>query len=354
MRADKFSEAMNGIGDKYIKEAAYPKKRMNKAVKIAGIVVAACAALFLTVAGVGFFGSMVGGMGGASKSADSRSESATRVHEAPGNGIDDKYTQDGYSGSVDYNSDFSYESGGEGYEIIMEPGEKADGSVAGGGMIVYTAEINMTVDNVEQTVNEIDELTQRLGGYYENREVVTSKYPSAYLSVRIPSDKLTEFTDAINATGDVTYFTQRGEDVSEYYRDNEARLETAKAKLKRLQELLGQATDISDIIEIESAIEEAEYEVDYYTGILNGMESKVDYATVSITIDQGEIIAEPDELTFGERISMAFDNGISTFGNFLKNIALFFAAGWLWIILAAVVIFLAIFIPVRISKKKNK
>lgn len=336
MRADKFSEAMNGIGDKYIEEAGR-YKRPKKAIKIAGSIAAACAAALIIIVGVGF---------------------ALGTGNAGNKGL---------VPDTDYSGNESYEiKSPDGVmpvspEVIPEkneirdrdPENEATDLPIDTGKIIYNVTVEMTVDDVQQTVSDIESAAKALGGYFESSEVTSSKNPYARITARIPAEKLDEFTAALNDTEDVTFFDKNAVDVSESYRDYETRLKTAEEKLSRLQELLKQANDISDIIEIENAIEDAEYEVDSYKSQLNSFDGKITYATVDILIHQGEIVVEPYEMTFGERIGLAFHNGIAAVGRVFQAIAIFFAATWLWWIIIGVIIAAAIAIPLTIVNKKK-
>lgn len=64
----------------------------------------------------------------------------------------------------------------------------------------------------------------------------------------------------------VTWQDDSAENISEQYYDTQSRLETAQIKLARLQELLKKAENMEDIITIESAISETEYEIERLSG----------------------------------------------------------------------------------------
>ena len=66
----------------------------------------------------------------------------------------------------------------------------------------------------------------------------------------------------------MTWQSDTAENISERYYDTQSRLETAQIKLERLQELLKKAESMEDIITIESAISETEYEIEDLSGTM--------------------------------------------------------------------------------------
>ncbi len=76
------------------------------------------------------------------------------------------------------------------------------------------------------------------------------------------------------------------ENITEEYYDTDSRLKTAQIKLERLQELLSKADNMADIITIESAISDTEYEIESLSGTLRHYDALVDYATVSLTLSE--------------------------------------------------------------------
>ena len=141
------------------------------------------------------------------------------------------------------------------------------------------------------------------------------------------------------------------EDVSEHYYDTQGRLKTQQIKLERLQSLLAKAELMEDIITIESAISETEWMIDELSGTLRHYDSKVDYATIYINLWEvyklSDVETVPD--TFGQRMGAAFASGMSDFGEFLENLAVSFAYGWIWWLIVIVVIV----VVVRVLRKKG-
>ena len=110
---------------------------------------------------------------------------------------------------------------------------------------------------------------------------------------------------------------------------------------------------MSDLIEIESAVADAQYYIDRYTSQLKSYDGRVDYSTVRATVREVKV-TEMKEVTLGERIGEGIRDSLSAFGEFLEDMAVFLAAALPWLAAAALVIVLWVIIRKRKKAKKAK
>ena len=146
--------------------------------------------------------------------------------------------------------------------------------------------------------------------------------------------------------------TQEMEDVSDSYYDTQTRLKTQQEKMSRLQEMIASAQDVSDLIEIESAIADTQYYIDRYTGTLKSYDSKVDYSTVRITVREIRV-TETKEVSLGERIWTGIGDSFQEFGWFLEDMVIFLASALPWLIALAAVVFAAVLLIRAGKNRKN-
>lgn len=202
-----------------------------------------------------------------------------------------------------------------------------------GVKMIYRGSLDLQTTEFERSDTEIKALTRRLGGYFEERSTRNRSggYRSASYTVRVPAEHFEEFLGQIGNICTVVYQTQSADDVSEYYYDMESRLETAKIKLDRLQALLARAEAMEDIITLESAISETEYQIERLSGEKRHYDSLIGYSTINVALDEVYRVTEPDAapLTFGQRIGSAFRDGLRNFGRAMENLAEWLAYNWL-------------------------
>lgn len=243
------------------------------------------------------------------------------------------------------------EMGWDGGEYKMSgTGQAQTTAQQNGAKKIYRATLELQTLEFEKANEDIDRLINEVGGWVEQKDVSTysSSYRSAYYTVRVPASKFESFCTGVGELCHVTYSTSSAEDISESYYDTKARLDTAQIKLARLQELLKDADNMADIITIESAISETEYQIDYLSGTLRSYDSLVDYATVCLNLNEVYRLSNTEDApkTFGEKLSNAFSEGIKDAGELLEDIAIWFAYNWLLVIIWIAVI-LGLFFGIR-------
>ena len=245
-------------------------------------------------------------------------------------------------------------------EYALEEDEAEYAYDAGTSAAVKTEKIirsaSFTVKTVayDADLQRLQDLTAELGGRVEYLssygDTTSGQTRSASLTLRIPSQRLDEFLTGAQGIGTVTNMTQQMEDVSDSYYDTQTRLETQREKLKRLQALMAQAEDVSDLIEIESAIADAQYYIDRYAGQLKSYDSRVDYSTVRVTVRE-TTITETKTVSLGERIATGLGDSFQDFGWFLEDMVIFLAAALPWLMALAVVVFV---IALAVRRRKNR
>lgn len=207
--------------------------------------------------------------------------------------------------------------------------------------IIYTADMELETKEFEAASQAIADAVSKAGGYFESRSVNQGgRYRSMSCTVRVPVENFSSFLDQAGEAAHVTSCSDYSDDVSEAYYDNEARLATQRTKLERLQELLGKAEDMEDIITIESAISETELQIEYLTGSLRKYDSQINYSTVNLWLYEVYRLSTDEEApqTFGDRLSSAFAAGLQQGVENLEDFTIFIACNWLTLLVWAAVI----------------
>ena len=231
-----------------------------------------------------------------------------------------------------------------------------------GVKMIYRANLELETTEFEKAQSDIEALTNQLGGYFESQSSnsYSSNYRSASYTVRLPAAQFDVFLHQIGNLCNVRYQNQSAEDVSEYYYDMESRLETAKIKLDRLQELLARAESMEDIITIENAISDVEYQIESLSGELRHYDALIDYSTIYVTLNEVYKVTEPEAapLTFSQRIGSAFREGLRDFEDSMEDFAEWLAYSWLGILvfIAVVVVIVKIFrrVVLKIPRRKKE
>ena len=226
-----------------------------------------------------------------------------------------------------------------------------------GAKIIYTAEMNLETTDFESAVKTLAALTEELGGYYGSSSLSNGgTYRSGNYTIRIPAENYRTFLDRAGSACHLLSLYEYTDDVTAEYFDTSGRLDTEKAKLARLQELLGQAKDMEDIITLESAIAQAEENIDRLSGEIRYYDAQVDYSTVTVYLREVYRLSNVEEPAqdFPSRIGAALKSGWNGFVSGMESLAVALAYGWMWLLLAAVIALVVILIVRRSAKRRAK
>lgn len=224
--------------------------------------------------------------------------------------------------------------------------------------MIFTASLEMETDAFEETTASLAELTNRLGGYFADSSIGNrgSGYRWANYTIRVPVQNFQEFLNQAGGLCHETWRSTSQEDVSEYYYDTQGRLRTQQIKLERLQSLLEQAEQMEDIITIESAISETEQIIESLSGTLRHYDNLVDYSTINLSLNEVYKFSNVEEVpdSFASRLWSSFKEGLSDFGDWLEDIVVALAYGWLWIVIVVIVIVIVVRLAGRGSEKRRE
>ena len=219
--------------------------------------------------------------------------------------------------------------------------------------MVYTASIQAETQDYDACTAALEDLVDRLGGYleYASSDSRGDGSRSASYTVRVPAKEFRGFLKTVGEISHVTSQDQNAENISERYYDTESRLETQKTKMERLQTLLSKAENMEDIIDLENAISETEYQIEQLTGSLRHYDSLVDFATIELRIQEVLRLTTVEEAppTFASRLGNAFTDGLRSFGDFLQGLAIFLAYNWIWLLFLGLVLL----VVVKLSKRRQ-
>ena len=221
--------------------------------------------------------------------------------------------------------------------------------------LIFRAWLYLQTLDYAKAEDELNRLVDQYNGYFESVYTDNGSYYSNYsylrgsYTVRVPAENYDRFLSAVGNTCHVVNLNKTTEDIGLQYSDTQMRLETVKAKQERLLSLLKQATEMSDIIELESAISDCQYEIDSLTSTINRYDSLVGYSTVNIELEQVERLgsAITEEETFWEQLVNNFREGLEDFAFGVQDLII-----WVAYHIVGIVVFIVIVILiVRFWKK---
>ncbi|MDR2970504.1 MAG: DUF4349 domain-containing protein [Bacteroidales bacterium] len=142
-------------------------------------------------------------------------------------------------------------------------------------MMAYSASLELSVKDNEETRKLLIELMRSSGGFIVNET-------ESSIRTRIPSQNMDIFLAEARTFGNVENESKSGADITDQYRDNVARLNGLKNVRDRYLALLEQANTVSDILSIERELERVNTNIDILEGRIRHAESSVAYSIVTV------------------------------------------------------------------------
>ena len=221
------------------------------------------------------------------------------------------------------NDGFEPEGMAEGDYGLYNPTTELPGSVDMSRVkLIYTADIRVETMDFDQTLKDLREMVSGCGGYFESSYTENGSYWSdenyryGSFTVRVPSDKYQEFVNTVSEGMHVTQLNQNTQDIGQAYYEAETHLETLRNKHDRLEELLKQAGSLSDIIELENALSQTEYEIEQYSNELERYDALVDFSTVTVSVETAYQYSPGlgEQRNFFQRVWDSIKDGFAGFG----------------------------------------
>jgi len=150
-------------------------------------------------------------------------------------------------------------------------------------MVVFTADFNMKVDNIEEKVGELTQICLSYGGFVST---VSTRTDGGAIIMRVPQSYFYNAISDIEAIGDVQSKDVKGEDVTDSYIDLESRLSNIQLQEVRLQEILELATSVEEILDVEAELERIRGEIEQITGQLVYLDSRIELATITVRMNE--------------------------------------------------------------------
>lgn len=252
----------------------------------------------------------------------------------------------------------------------MESAKSEDGGLTGdtdstvlpeGRKWIITVNMSAETEDLDALMEALNGKISGLGGYVEDQDSYNGsmyssrRYRSASLTVRIPAQRVDEFTEEMSGIANVVSTNLSREDITLSYVATESRVKALQTEEARLLELMEQAETMADLLEIESRLTDVRYELENRASQLRLYDNQVDYATIYLSIDEVQEYTPVEEPTVWERISGGFVSSVKGVGNGLLDLLVWVLAKSPYlVILGGVTVGVVILIKKRKARKAAK
>jgi hypothetical protein len=191
-------------------------------------------------------------------------------------------------------------------------------------IVIKNADLAIVVADVEGRMKNIQVMAQQMGGFvvssnlYQNYTNTNVKVPEAQIVVRVPSEKLEEAMNQIKKdTVEVQTENISGQDVTAEYVDLQSRLKNYEAAEAQLNDILKNATDTEDVVNIFNQLVYYREQIELVKGQIKYYEEAAALSAISIRIIAEETI-QPIVIGTWEPKGVAL-NAVQDLINFLKD-----------------------------------
>lgn len=222
--------------------------------------------------------------------------------------------------------------------------------------IIYTATVELAVEDFTGTPERVAELARKFDGYLagSNLSGETGESRRGSWTIRVPVERFEEFVKSAKGLGEVMRATTDSRDVSEEYYDVEARIRNKTKEEERLIALLEERPGkLEDVIAIERELSRVREELERMQGRMRVLADMTSLTTVELSIVEIRNYQPAEAATLATQVRRTWDGSLASLVSAGKATLLTAVAVAPWLPLAAVVLGVPVFFARRKLRNHN-
>ena len=224
---------------------------------------------------------------------------------------------------------------------VPQEQERTESAPAQERLIIRTGNLSITVEDTEQTIEEISNLVNAMGGW-----VVSSnsfQYGGGVrgsLTVRFPAESFTQMgTDIKSLAIEVNNESSSGQDVTDEFVDLGARLKNLEATADRVRTFLDEAENVEEALAVNIELSRLEGEIEVIKGRMQYLSQSAAFSTLTIEIWPDEV-AQPIEIDRWLPFEVA-EEAVEALASTMQGLANFL----IWLVIYIIPVGLVIGVP---------
>lgn len=209
-------------------------------------------------------------------------------------------------------------------------------------MIIWNADISMTVEDAQESMDAIQAAARGLGGYTVSSESwLSNDQLHARLTIRVPAERFEETMARLRDMAvEVTHESANSDDVTDQYVDLESRLRHLEAKEAQLLEFMDEAEDTEAALAVYDHLAQTQAEIEQVKGRMTYLEKLSAMATITAELRPEE--APVDILEEGWKPGRTLRSAARALVNTLETLGNIF----IWLVAYMLPILLLLAVPV--------
>ncbi|MCH7861583.1 MAG: DUF4349 domain-containing protein, partial [Proteobacteria bacterium] len=167
-------------------------------------------------------------------------------------------------------------------------------------LIIRSADLALTVDDTQATIDGIGDMAEAMGGFVVNSSTFRSGEGALRgdITVRVPAERFDDALVAIKSgAAQVDRENISGQDVTEEYVDLQARLGSLRIAEQRLLEIMANAQNTSDLLQAEAQLTQRQVEIESIEGRLQFLEQSAALSRITVNLTPS-ILSQPLEVNW--------------------------------------------------------
>jgi hypothetical protein len=206
--------------------------------------------------------------------------------------------------------------------------------------IIYTAHIDLVVDDFDQAVEQLSKLTADHDAYVAKSDVRgTPGTPrSGTWTVRVPVARFEDFVKVVSRLGELQRNSTDSEDITDKYYDLEAHIKTDEAEETALRKLLEQAGNKDTLLALRKELREVRGQIEQQKGQLQRWSKETQLATVHVSLLDRKDYKPPLAPKFTSTAGRMFWGSLETMLTVVQMLALAAVALGPWLLVLGVLV----------------
>ncbi|GAB3081246.1 DUF4349 domain-containing protein [Nocardioides zeae] len=155
--------------------------------------------------------------------------------------------------------------------------------------VIATGTIDLVADDVAETRRDVQRLADETGGRVASEETTTDRdgvMDGSRLELQVPSATFDDTMAAVEDVAATASSTRSLEDVGTEIVDTEARIRAQEQSLTRIEALLAEAEDLTELVAIESELTSRQAALDSLTSQLDYLQDATSYSTITVYVER--------------------------------------------------------------------
>ncbi|MEL6982229.1 MAG: DUF4349 domain-containing protein, partial [Actinomycetota bacterium] len=181
-----------------------------------------------------------------------------------------------------------------------------------GRQLIFTAFVNVGVDDVPAASAEATSIIESLGGFLFGQSTEGGSQPRSELTFKVLPADFNLALERLGTVGELRNQTVTTDDVTERVVDLQSRIEVAELGVARLRIALEETVGLEDYAEVERLLLDRESNLEVMRGQLRTLQDRVDLATITLVLTQDRV---ENQILVDISSYQGFDDGRACPGN---------------------------------------